>query len=460
MADNRYEMDMCSGPVLNKIIIFTLPMICSSMLQLLFNAADIIVVGRFAGQTALAAVSSTGALINLIVNLFMGLSVGVSVTVARHYGAHEFKDVSDTVHTAVLMSLVGSVICCIMGVLLARPLLELMGSPYDVIDQATLYVRIYFLGMPASMFYNFGSGILRAVGDTKRPLYFLTIAGVINALLNLLFVIRYSMGVAGVALATIISQYISAVLVCYCLMRSEGSYRLHWKQLAFHKEKAFPIMRIGFPAGIQGSVFSISNMAIQSSINSFGSTAMAGSGAAANIEGFIYVAINSVAQAALSFTSQNIGARKYERIGKICRACLMLATGIGLVLGVAAYLARYTLLGFYSPDPTVITEGIKRLTIIALTYFTCGYMDTFSCMLRAMGKSLMPMIVTIVGVCGLRILWVTFVLPMDPRFEVLFLSYPISWVLTASFHFVYYTITKRRLIRSAPPLEEAAEVGA
>ena len=259
MAEKRYEMDMCSGPLLSKILAFTLPLILSSMLQLLFNAADVIVVGRYAGSTALAAVGSTGALINLIVNLFMGLSVGVSVTVARHYGAREYADVTTAVHTAILMSLIGGIAAGAFGFFMAKPLLALMGSPADVIDQAALYVRIYFIGMPASMFYNFGSAVLRAVGDTKRPLYYLSAAGVLNVLLNLLFVIRFSMGVAGVALATSISQYLSAALIAICLMRSESCYRLHWDELALHKDKALPIIRIGLPAGLQSSIFAISS---------------------------------------------------------------------------------------------------------------------------------------------------------------------------------------------------------
>ena len=351
MAEKRYEMDMCSGPLLSKILAFTLPLILSSMLQLLFNAADVIVVGRYAGSTALAAVGSTGALINLIVNLFMGLSVGVSVTVARHYGAREYADVTTTVHTAILMSIIGGIAAGAFGFFMAKPLLALMGSPADVIDQAALYVRIYFIGMPASMFYNFGSAVLRAVGDTKRPLYYLSAAGVLNVLLNLLFVIRFSMGVAGVALATSISQYLSAALIAICLMRSESCYRLHWDELALHKDKALPIIRIGLPAGLQSSIFAISNVVIQSSINSFGSIAMAGSAAAANIEGFVYVSMNSVAQASLSFASQNIGARRYERISKISRTCLLLAALFGLVLGNGVYLLHDTFLRFYSPDP-------------------------------------------------------------------------------------------------------------
>lgn len=401
MAEKRYEMDMCSGPLLSKILAFTLPLVLSSVLQLLFNAADVVVVGRYAGSTALAAVGSTGSLINLIVNLFMGLSVGVSVVVARHYGAQQYADVNTAVHTAMLMSLIGGAMSGILGFLLAYPLLQLMGSPADVIDQAALYVRIYFIGMPASMFYNFGSAILRAVGDTKRPLYYLSVAGVLNVILNLVFVIRFSMGVAGVAIATTISQYVSAALIAICLMRSESCYHLRWSNLALHKDKVFPILRIGVPAGLQSSIFAISNVVIQSSVNSFGSVAMAGSAAAANIEGFVYVTMSSVSQASLSFASQNIGARLYDRVGKICRTCLLLAAFFGILFGNAAYLLHDTLLGFYSPDPAVIAAGAERLSIIGATYFLCGLMDTLACMLRAMGKSLLPMVVTIIGACGL-----------------------------------------------------------
>lgn len=449
MAEKRYEMDMCSGPLLSKILAFTLPLVLSSVLQLLFNAADVVVVGRYAGSTALAAVGSTGSLINLIVNLFMGLSVGVSVVVARHYGAQQYADVNTAVHTAMLMSLIGGAMSGILGFLLAYPLLQLMGSPADVIDQAALYVRIYFIGMPASMVYNFGSAILRAVGDTKRPLYYLSVAGVLNVLLNLLFVIRFSMGVAGVAVATVISQYVSAALIVICLMRSESCYRFHWAELALHKDKVLPILRIGVPAGLQSSIFAISNVVIQSSVNSFGSVAMAGSAAAANIEGFVYVTMSSVSQASLSFASQNIGARLYDRVGKICRTCLLLAAFFGILFGNAAYLLHDTLLGFYSLDPAVIAAGAERLSIIGATYFLCGLMDTLACMLRAMGKSLLPMVVTIIGACGLRIVWVYTVLPLDPTFFTLFLSYPITWGITGAVHAVCYFFTKRQMLRRA-----------
>lgn len=458
--EKRYEMDMCSGPVLKKILAFSLPLILSSMLQLLFNAADIVVVGRFAGPTALAAVGSTGPLINLILNLFMGLSVGVSVAVARHYGAREYEDVHDTVHTAMLMSLVSSLVCLILGVTLARPLLRLMGSPADVIDQAATYVRIYFFGVPASLFYNFGSGILRAVGDTKRPLYYLSVAGVLNVALNLVFVIKFHMGVAGVALATIISQYLSAALIGLCLIRSESCYHLNPKELAFHKDKAAAIVRVGVPAGLQASVFSLSNIVIQSAINSFGSINMAGSAAAANIEGFIYVAVNSLAQAALSFTSQNMGAKRYDRIGKICGVTLLLVLLIGSFVGISSVIFSKTLLGLYSTDPAVIAAGVIRLTIIGLTYPLCGIMDSLACMMRGMGKSLGPMIVTILGACGLRIVWIYLVLPLNPTFSMLFFSYPITWTITSLTHFVFYVFTRRGILRKAaaegwvPPQED------
>ena len=287
-----YEMDMCNGPLLGKILIFAVPLMLSGILQLLFNAADIIVVGRFSGSHALAAVGSTSALINLLVNVFIGLSVGTNVLIAQYYGAKDRKNISETVHTSVLISL----ILVFVGVALAKPILKLMGTPDDVLNQAVLYIRIYFLGMPVTMLYNFGAAILRAIGDTKRPLYFLSIAGVVNVVLNLIFVIAFDMGVAGVALATVISQVISAALVVRCLVCMDGICRLNLKKLHIHRDKLMRMVQIGLPAGMQGAIFSLSNVLIQSSVNSFGSVAMAGNTAAANIEGFVYNSMNAVHQ--------------------------------------------------------------------------------------------------------------------------------------------------------------------
>ena len=359
-----YEMDMCSGPLLGKILSYAMPLMLSGILQLLFNAADVIVVGRFAGQESLAAVGSTSALVNLLINVFIGLSIGANVLVAQYFGARKDREVSETVHTAVTVSLVCGVLLVVIGTFASAPLLSLMETPADVLDKASLYMRIYFMGMPVIMLYNFGAAILRAIGDTRRPLYFLMTAGVVNVLLNLMFVIVFHMGVAGVALATVLSQCISAALVCRCLAKSDGSYRLEFSKLRINRRMFGRIARIGLPAGFQGAVFSISNVLVQSSLNSFGSVAMAGSTAASNLEGFVYNAMNSIYQTNLSFTSQNIGGGKFSRINRILMLCLAVVTVIGLVMGGSFVLLGSNLLGIYSSDPAVIQNGLKRMMVI------------------------------------------------------------------------------------------------
>ena len=444
-----YEIDMCNGPLLGKLLIFALPLMLSGILQLLFNAADIIVVGRFTGSHALAAVGSTSSLINLLVNLFIGFSIGANVLTAQYYGAKDQKNIHQTIHTSILISLIGGIILIAVGVLLARPLLELMATPEDVLDQATLYMKIYFCGMPATMVYNFGAAILRAIGDTRRPLYFLFTAGVLNVFLNLFFVIVFHMGVAGVALATIISQTLSAILVVRCLTNLDGICRLYLKQLKIYPEKLLRIVQIGLPAGLQGAVFSISNVLIQSSVNSFGSIAMAGNTAASNLEGFVYTSMNAVYQTALSFTSQNIGAGKYQRIGMILRRCVALVTIIGLALGGLVVLFHQPLLSIYSTDPDVISYGTVRLFIICLPYFLCGIMDTLVGMLRGMNYSILPMIASIVGVCGLRIVWIFTVFRWNHTLFTLYISYPITWALTACVNFGCYLWVRKRISKRA-----------
>ena len=397
---------MCHGPLFSKIIMFAIPLILSGVLQLLFNAADIVVVGRFTGSHALAAVGSTSSLINLLVNLFIGVSVGANVLLGKFCGAQDYKNASETVHTAIYIAIWGGVIMIFAGLILARPLLELMGTPMDVIDLSVLYMRIYFIGMPAFMIYNFGAAILRAVGDTKRPLYFLTVAGVVNVLFNLLFVIVFKMGVAGVALATIISETISAGLIILSLMQSDGILRLHVNDMKFHKDKVAGMLKIGLPAGLQGMIFNISNVLIQSSVNSFGSVVMAGNTAASNIEGFVYTSMNAIYQTSLSFTSQNMGAKQYHRIDKILLQCLGVVTAVGLVLGVGAFLCGHTLLGIYSSSEDVITHGISRFSVVSASYFLCGIMDVMVGSLRGMGYSIMPMLVSLTGACLFRVIWI------------------------------------------------------
>ena len=439
-----YEIDMTNGPLLGKIVRFAIPLALSGILQLLFNAADIVVVGQFVGPTALAAVGSTSAVINLIVNLFMGFSVGANVLAAQYYGAGKNKDLSETVHTAVLSSLAFGVVLIVLGIALSRPMLELMGTPEDVLDQAVLYMRIYFVGMPVMMLYNFGAAILRAVGDTQRPLYFLLLAGVVNVLLNLLFVIVFHMGVEGVAIPTVISQCVSAGLVFWCLTKVEGPYRLHPRHLSIKKDKLLGMVKIGLPAGIQGCSFSISNVLIQSSINSFGSIAMAGNTAGSNIEGFISTAQDAFTQAAISFTGQNLGAGKLKRVDRVLLLCMLLAPGVGLVLSILAVLCGGPLLGIYSSDPEVIQYGMLRLTTVSLLQPIGALMGVTASVLRGMGYSTVPMVVTMSSVCGFRVIWIFTVFQAFPTLQVLYLSYPITWGLAALFNFIFYFVVRKR----------------
>ena len=443
----HYEMDMCSGTLLPKIIRFTLPLVLTGVLQLLYNAADVVVVGQFAGEEALAAVGSTGALINLIINVFMGLGVGASVAISRAYGARDFHSVQQGVHTAILLAAVGGVVVGVIGFFAARPLLQLMDSPENVIDGATLYMQIYFIGMPANMLYTFGASILRAVGDTKRPLYYLSIAGIVNVVLNLFLVIVCHLSVAGVAIATVVSQVVSMVLVIICLMRTDGAIHLDLRKLRIHGKSLLEILRIGLPAGLQGSLFSISNVLIQSAVNSFGSTVMAGNAAASNLEGFIYTSMNAVYQADMTFASANFGAGEYRRVRKTLWLCLGTVTVVGLGLGMLFLLFGTPLLSIYNTNPDVIRYGLIRMGIICPTYFLCGVMDTMVGQLRGMGYSIMPMIVSLTGACLLRIVWIYTFFAADPTLNTLYISYPISWGATFLIHLLCYLVADRKLSR-------------
>ena len=445
-----YQIDMIHGPLAGKLLVFAIPLMLSSILQLLFNAADVIVVGRWSGKEALAAVGSNTSLINLMVNLFVGFSVGTNVVVARDLGAGREEDVRDSVHTSIALSLVSGVVLMGLGLLLSRQMLELMGSPEDVIGLAAVYLRIYFCGMPGNMLYNFGAAILRAQGDTKRPLYFLTAAGIINVILNLVFVIVFHMDVAGVALATIISQYVSAILVLLTLMRDKGPLRVYLRALRLDMKVVRRILQVGLPAGFQGMVFSISNVVIQSSINSFGSTVVAGSAASSNIEGFVYAGMNAFYQTALTFTSQNYGACECKRVDRIMGLCLLYSGLIGLVLGNLAYLFGYPLGSIYAPgQEEVIAQAVDRLSICCTTYFLCGLMDTQVGVLRGIGYSVVPMIVSLVGSCALRLLWVATIFQLNRTPEMLYLSYPVSWAITAATHFVFFLFIRKRAYAKA-----------
>lgn len=454
---SRHDVDMVDGPIFPNLVRFTIPLMLSSILQLLYNMADIVVVGRFESTDAMASVGATSALINLMINLFLGLSIGTSVLVAQHYGANRYRDVQDTVHTSVSLSLVMGVGVGIFGLIMSRTFLEWMGTPEGkVLDDAAMYMRIYFLGMPANMAYNFGAAILRAIGDTKHPLYYLALSGLVNVALNLLLVIVFGMGVSGVAVATIMSQYISAVLVLLNLIRSHGSVHLNLKKLRICRDKVLGILKVGLPAGLQGTIFSVSNVLIQSSVNSFGTNAMAGNTAASNLENFVYIAMNSIYQAALSFTGQNVGARKYERINKILRTSLLSTLVVGVVLGGLATLFSRSLLTVFidvSHDPEVVRQvldyGKLRMSIICTTYFLCGLMDVLVGMLRGMGNSLTPMIVSIIGVCCVRVMWIYTVFAAHRTLQMLYISYPVSWGATAAVHFGCYVLVHRKLLKNA-----------
>ena len=443
----KYEMDMCNGPIISKMLIFAIPLMCSSILQLLFNAADIVVVGKFAGDNSLGAVGSTTALINLLVNLFMGLSVGANVLAARDYGGNRKDELSKTVHTSMMLSIISGIILTFVGVLFSRQILILMKSPDEILPLASLYLKIYFIGMPASMAYNFGSAILRSVGDTKRPLYFLFAAGIVNVILNLIFVIVFNMDVAGVAFATIISQYISAFLVIRCLMRESEGIKLHISKLKIHKDKLMPILRVGIPAGFQGVIFSLSNVVIQSSVNIFGNIIVSGNSAAQNIEGFIYVGMNAFYQAAISFTSQNMGAGKKERVRKIAISAQILVILTGLILGLTALFSGRWLLRIYTNNPEVIEAGMRRMVVITTTYFLCGMMDVMVGIMRGLGYSIIPMIVSLIGACGLRLIWIAtvFQIPQYHNVTTVYVAYPISWAITFTIHVITYIIIRQRL---------------
>lgn len=445
MRKNSYEIDMCNGPLLGKILRFSIPLMLTSILQLLFNAADMVVAGQFAGSIALGAVGATSALINLLINIFIGLSVGANVEIAHFYGAKQEKDLSETMHTAIALSVLGGVILSVAGFLLASPLLSLMGTPTEILPHSVIYMKIYFIGMPVTLLYNFGSAILRAVGDTRHPLYYLSFAGAVNVILNLFFVIVCKMGVAGVALATILSQTISAVLIIRCLKQADGLCRFEWRKCRLHADKVKRILWIGLPAGFQGAIFSISNVLIQSSVNSFGAVAVAGNTAAANLEGFVYNAMNAFHQAAVSFTSQNMGAKKLERVKKIQLICQGCVTATGLIMGYTGLLFGKQLLSVYSSQQDVIEFGMRRLIIVFSTYFLCGNMDVLVGSLRGMGYSILPMVVSLMGACGFRIFWIFTVFVQYRTPEVLYSSYPVSWAITASCHLICFLLINRKL---------------
>lgn len=444
----RFSLDMTNGPFLKKILIFSVPLMLTGLLQLAYNTADVVVVGRFVGKEALAAVGSTGSLVNLFLNVFLGLSMGSGVTVARHIGERDDKKIHKCVHTAISLSLVCGVFVGILGFFGSSVMLRLMNAPEDVIDLASLYLKIYFLGSPGLLAYNFGASIVRSTGDTKRPLYILTFAGLVNVVLNLVLIIVFKLGVSGVAIATIVSQYISAVLIFVNLTKMPNACRLMFGKLRFYKDELKSILRLGLPAGIQNSLFSVSNVIIQSTVNSFGSVAMAGIAAGSNYDSYVYTCTNAIAQTTMTFSSQNMGAKKYSNIGRIYRHCIIITIIIGVAMGGVGCIFGDFIVSLFSDDPEVVAIGADRLLLVMPFYFFCSLMDVAASQIRGMGKSFEPMIVSLLGACGIRIFWIFFILPLDKTLTNLYWAYPVSWAVTFFAQFIMYFVIKNKMKRS------------
>lgn len=445
----KHEIDMTQGSLFKNILLFAFPLMLTGVLQLFYNAADVIVVGRFAGSDSLAAVGSTNSLNNLIVNFFIGLSVGTAVLIAGCYGSRNTEKLHRAVHTAISLSVIVGICLAVLGFFISKPALRMMGSPEKIIGKSTLYLRIYFLGMPANLLYNFGSAILRSVGDTKRPLFFSIISGIVNVILNLIFVIVFHMDVAGVALATIISQALSAALTLNCLIRANGVYKLDLKKLKIHKQEMLEIIRIGLPSGFQSSLFSLSNVIIQSSVNSFGPDIMAGRAAAASITGFVYTAQNAFLHTSLTATAQNYGAKNIKRIKQSLFACLISVFVVGLLTGLLVLLFAKPILSIYTQNADAIAAATLILSILLPAYWMCGLMEVFVGALRGLGSAVMPMIVSLIGSCVMRVVWVYTVFNHYRTLESLFVSYPISWILTTLVHlicFIYLFNKKKKLL--------------
>ena len=444
------SIDMTGGPLLSGILQFSLPLAATGMLQLLFNAADVIVVGKFAGSIALAAVGATSSLVNLIVNTFIGISVGVNILIARRVGCRDEDGVRRASHCAIALSAVLGLLMMLLGLFLSRPLLELMDTPADILEKSSLYLTIYFIGVPFTLIYNFGAAILRAYGDTKRPMLYLTISGIINAVLNLFFVIVCKIDVAGVAIATVISQVVSVVLVMRCLMCFDGWAQIHLKELRIHKAEAIQMLQIGLPAGLQTTLFNISNVMVQSAVNGFGADVVAANTASSNIAAFTYTAMNSVYHAAITFTSQNLGARRYDRINKIFWSCNAAVLIIGIPLCALSTIFGPQLLSVYiaRSDPAfdvIIQAGMVRTYYTTTVYILCGLMDACCGMVRGLGAAWIPMLVSLTGACLLRIVWIWTLFRWDHTLQMLYVSYPISWVVTTLAHLICYVVIWKRM---------------
>ncbi|MBE6358863.1 MAG: MATE family efflux transporter [Lentisphaerae bacterium] len=449
-----YQVDMCHGPLLWQIIRFTIPLIISGVLQMLFHSADLIVIGQLTSEKALAAVGATGSLTMLLINIFIGLSIGTNVLVARYLGKNSRKDTSRTVHTAIMTSLFGGAFLAAAGITLAKPMLKLMGTPEDILDMSALYMWVYFGGMPAVMLYNFGSAVLRAMGDTTRPFYFLLFSGIINVLLNLFFVIVFHWDVAGVAAATVISQAIAGVLVLRVLYKMRGPCRFKWQNLRFKWKNMRELLWIGVPAGFQASCFSLSNILIQSALNTFGSAAIAGLTAGGTLEMLSYVAQGAIGQTVVSFVGQNHGAKNFDRMKKSIIICVGFAACCALVVETTLLTFSRPLLSVFNTNPEVIAFGVRRLWCTLPLLFICSSMDVMTGALRGMGHSVAPTGITLTCICALRVVWLYTVFAWYPTLEVVLLSYPVTWVLNAAGVGILLVVTFRKEKRKC--LAEAA----
>lgn len=449
MSSRNRNVDMCSGPLFSRILIFALPIMAMYILQLMFNTADMVVVGRFSGSKALAAVGATGSLINLIITLVMGLSVGTTVVVAQDCGANRPDAVSQSVHTSITVSIIGGLTVMVLGIVLCKPLLNMMGTPEDIIGLSVLYMKIYFISTPATMVYNFAAAILRAAGDSRRPMYYLLITGTIHVIFNLFFVIVLHMSVAGVASATVISEYLSVLLIMMCLSRCNGAIRFIPRKMHIDGHKLKAIVRIGLPAGMQGLLFSISNVLIQSAVNSFGSTMVAASAASGNVENYIGTTMNAYYNAAIAFAGQNMGAKKYDRIDTIAKVCTLLVFATWIILGGATVFFGRQLLGIFTSDLEVIKLGMLRLKVMMAAYFTCGIMNVYPGLTRAMGYSISPMISTLVGACLMRIVWLATIFTWYPTEVILFTCYPVTWALAGLGQVGIFLYARRKIRKLA-----------
>lgn len=443
----KKTVDMTEGPFFKKMLLFAIPIIITGILQNLYNAADLVVVGQFRGDLAVAAVGSTGALTNLIIGLLMGLSVGAGVCVAHHIGAKEPDEVKKVVHTSILLSLICGIVIAIVGFFLSRQMLILMDTPEEVLPLSTLYLKIIFLGAPALMVYNYASAMIRSAGDSKRPLIFLAISGAANVTLNVVLIVAFDMGVDGVAIATIVSQYLSAIMSMVYLMKTSGPLRFSFKDLRISGSKVKKILYIGIPSGIQGTFFSLSNVLIQSTINGFGDVVVAGSAASASLEGFVYIAMFSMYHVAITFVGQNVGAGKYKNIKRLIIYSIILSASTGLLSAAILLAFRYPLVSLYVTSNAAMDAAMQRMSIIATTYFLCGIMDVFCATLRALNRSITAMAVSLVGACGLRIVWIQTMCRFFPVPQTVYISYPVTWIITLLTHLVFIVITLRKFTR-------------